>query len=66
MLMRAIAHGCCADTVRQSALEADCGKRSLAAPGTRTASLLRLDFQSDALADELSLPPVDLALTSKN
>ena len=36
MLMHATAHGGCADTVRESALEADAGRKSLVAPGTRT------------------------------
>ena len=38
MSMHAIAHGGCTDTVRESALEVDSGKKkeSLAAPGTRT------------------------------
>ena len=36
MLMRAIAHGGCADTAKECALEADPREKSLAAPGTRT------------------------------
>ena len=36
MLMHAIAHGGCRDTVRESALEVDFRTKFLAAPGTRT------------------------------
>ena len=36
MLMRAIAHGGCTDTVRESALEVAAGRKSFAAPGIRT------------------------------
>ena len=55
MLMHAIAHGGCADTVRESALKADCGteKENL---GLEPASVLRLAFQSDVLHTELSPP----------
>ena len=34
--MHAIAHGGCADNVRESALELTLGEKSLATPGTRT------------------------------
>ena len=57
MLMSAIAHGGCAHTVRESALEVDCGKKkSLAASRTRTRVSIALAFQSDALPTEL-FPP---------
>ena len=36
ILMHAISHGGCTDTGRESAPEVDSGKKSLAAPGTRT------------------------------
>ena len=54
MLMHAIAHGGCTDTVRQSALEFDSGRKIALPPlGLELASWL---FQSDALPTERSLP----------
>ena len=53
--MQAIAHGGCADTVRESALEVNSGgkltpgEKSLAAPGTRTRVSITLGFFSRAL-----------------
>ena len=59
MLMHSIAHvDCTANTVRESALEADSGeKRPLPHRGLEPTSVLRLAFQSDALStSELSRP----------
>ena len=56
MLMQAIAHGGCTDTVRESALKADSGRQSLVAPGTRTRVSIAPGFQSDVLPTELSPP----------
>ena len=51
------AHGSCTDTVRESALEVDCGKTNpLPHHGLEPASVLRRAFQSDALPTELSPP----------
>ena len=55
MLMYAIVHGGCTDTVRESALEVDWEKNPLPHLGFEPASVLRLAFQSDALPTELSL-----------
>ena len=53
MLMHAIAHGACTDTVHKSysALEVGSGreKKSLAAPGTRTRVSIAPDFFSRTL-----------------
>ena len=58
-LMHAIAQGGCTDTVRESALEIDCGRKILCRTGDPNPrqSLLRLAFQSDALPTELCLTP---------
>ena len=63
MLIHAIAHGGCTDTVRQSALEGNSRgggggikKNPLPHWGLKPASILRLVFQSDALPTELSPP----------
>ena len=53
MLMHAIAHGGCTDTVRQSALEVDSG-RKIPCRGLEPVSVLRLAFHSDALPTELA------------
>ena len=55
MLMHAVAHGGCTDTVRESALKADSGRKSLVVSyrGIEPASVLRLAFWSDALPAEL-------------
>ena len=58
MLVHAIAHGGCTDTIKESALKLTLGEKSLAAPGTLTQvsiRLFRLAFQSDILPTELSL-----------
>ena len=54
MLMHATAHGSCTDTVRESALKIDSGRRKKTLPllGPEPASVLRLAFQSDALPTE--------------
>ena len=48
MLMKAIAHGGCTDTVRESAMKVDSGtkknKTEIAAPGTRTRVSIAPDF----------------------
>ena len=59
MLMHAIAHGGCTDTVRESALKVDTGKKSLAARGLEPASVLRLAFQSDTCLLYTSPSPRD-------
>ena len=57
MLMHAIAHGGCTDTVRGSALKVDSGRKNpLPYRGSEPASVLRLACQSDALPTELSPP----------
>ena len=53
MLMHAIAHGGCIDTVRESAQKVGSGRKVLCPPGIKTASALHLAFQSDALPTEL-------------
>ena len=53
MLMQAIAHKGCTDTVRESALNLDSGRKIPRRTGTQPASVLRLASQSDALPDEL-------------
>ena len=55
MLMHAIAHGGCTDTVRESTVELG-EKKSLPRRGLEPASKLRPAFQSDTLPAELSLP----------
>ena len=64
MLLQAIAHGGCTDTVSESALEVDSGRKIPCSTGTRThvISTLRLVFQSDALITELSPPLFDIIL----
>ena len=59
MLMYTIAQGGCTDTVRESALEIDCGRKILCRTGDPNPrqSVLRLAFQSDALPTELCLTP---------
>ena len=58
MLMQAIAHRGCTDTVRESALEADSGKKrkkkkkTLPHRGLEPASVFGLAFQSDCLPTE--------------
>ena len=49
--MHAIAHGVCADTVRESALKVESGRKKnpLLHRGLEPASVLRLAFQPDAL-----------------
>ena len=59
MLMPAIAHGGCTDTVKESALEVDCGRNPLPHRGFEPASVLNLAFQSDALPAEV-FPCVEL------
>ena len=56
LLMHAISHGGCTDTVRESAPEADWEKNLLPHRGLEHASVFRLAFQSDVLPTEL-LPP---------
>ena len=52
MLIHAIAHADCADTVRESALKVDCGrKKPMPNWGPEPASVLRLAFQSDTLTN---------------
>ena len=58
MLMQATAHGRCTDTVSESVLKADSGRKITCHLGARDsnpqpASLLRLAFQLDALPIEL-------------
>ena len=58
LLMHAIAHGGCTDTVRESAPEVDSRRRkkkekNLPHRGLEHRSVFRLDFQSGALAAEL-------------
>ena len=57
MLMRAISHGGCAHTVRESALKVDTGRKCpcRTGRGLEPASALRLAFRSDALPVELSI-----------
>ena len=43
-------------SIRESALKADVGRKSLAAPGTRTRVSTAPDFSADALPTELSAP----------
>ena len=58
--MHAIAHGGCTETVRESALEVDSGrKKFLPHRGLEPASVLRLVFQSDALPTK-PFPPLEL------
>ena len=59
MLMHAIAHGDCTDSVTESALEVDSGRKILC----HTVSVLRLAFQLDALPTELRLFPPQPAST---
>ena len=55
--MHAIAHGVCTDTVRESAPKVDSGRKIPCRTwGFEPSSVLRLDFQSDAPATELSPP----------
>ena len=54
MLMHAIAHGGCTDTVRESALTVDWEKNPFLLQGLERVSVLCLAFQSDALPAELS------------
>ena len=57
MLMHAVGHGGCTDTVRESALKVGSGKKKkhpLPHLGLETASALRLALQWDALPTELS------------
>ena len=59
MLVHAIAHGGCPDTIKESALKFTQGEKSLAAPGTLTQvsiRLLCLAFQLDILPTKLRLP----------
>ena len=56
MLMHTIAHRGCVTSIRESALEADSGKKSLAAPGIRTRVSTAPDILVDALPTELSAP----------
>ena len=57
MLMHAIAHGGWMDTVRESALEVDAGrKNSLLRLRLEAESVLWLAFQRDALPTDLSPP----------
>ena len=53
--MHAIAHGGWTDTVRESALEVDSGRKEIILPhsGLEPTSLSRQAFQSDALPTEL-------------
>ena len=44
MLMHAIVHGGCTDTVRESALAVDSERKSLATPGTRAHNSIALGF----------------------
>ena len=60
MLMYAIAHGDCTNTVRESALEADSPRKLLSNRGLEPAAVLRLAFQSDALPTELSPPDASI------
>ena len=55
MLIQSIAHGDCADTVRESALKVDLWeKKTLPHRGPEPVSVLRLAFQSDTQPTELS------------
>ena len=56
MLVHAIVHESCTDTVREVALEVDWEKNPLLHQGLEPASELQLAFQSDALPAEL--PPL--------
>ena len=62
MLMHVIAHGGCTDTVRESALKADSGRKKIPCRtrGLEPASVLRQAFQSDALPTELLAPRIRL------
>ena len=53
MLMHAIAHGGCANTVRESALKADWETNPVHHLGLEPESVLLLTFQSDAVPTEL-------------
>ena len=58
MLMHATAHEGCTDTVKESALEVDCGEKNpLPYRGLEPASVLSLAFQSDALPAGVFPPP---------
>ena len=57
LLMHAIAHGGCTDTVRESALKADWEKNTLPYRGIVPASALRLAFEADSLPTELFPAP---------
>ena len=56
MLVHAIVHESCTDTVREAALEVGWEKNPLLHQGLEPASVLQLAFQSDALPAEL--PPL--------
>ena len=65
MLMHAIVHGGCTDTVRESALKVDSGKENpLPNRGLEPEPVLRRAFQSDAVLTELFPAPVSLGLNA--
>ena len=68
MLVHAIAHGGCADTVRESALKAVCeSENPLMHRGLEPASVLLLAFLADVIPTELSrTDSINHTTTNKN
>ena len=72
MLMHVTAHGGCAETVRETALEVNAGEKltpgekSLAAPGTRTRVSITLGFFSRTLCRVSPVCPKSRVTSRKN